>query len=65
MIDSLWLQVGPTRTRLSVQYRRQLVGYRNHLRIIEALEGGNAASAASAMREDLERGAAALIADLP
>lgn len=65
MIDSLWLQVGPTRTRLSVEYRRQLVGYRNHLRIIEALESGDAASAAVAMRDDLERGAAALIADLP
>src|SRR5690606_24805874 len=60
IIDSLWLQVGPTRTRLSVEYRRQLVGYRNHLRILDALRSGDPSSAASAMREDLERGAAAL-----
>lgn len=64
LIDSLWLQIGPTRTRLSREYRRKLVGYGNHLKIIEALRAGDAGEAGAAMRRDLIDGANAIMSVL-
>lgn len=64
LIDTLWLQVGPTRNRLSQEYRKQLVGYGNHLKIIDALKSGDAEAVSDAMRKDLLDGAKVLLAVL-
>ncbi|HEV7414600.1 MAG TPA: GntR family transcriptional regulator [Tianweitania sediminis] len=61
LIDTLWLQIGPTRTRLSHEYRRRLVGYENHRAVIAAFKKNDASAAAEAMRRDLRQGADAII----
>ncbi|MCG8272071.1 GntR family transcriptional regulator [Aquamicrobium sp. NLF2-7] len=65
MIDTLWLQIGPTRNLLSAPYRKRLVGFQNHRRVIAAFRDRNEAEAHEAMKEDLTQGAAALMAILP
>lgn len=65
MIDTLWLQIGPTRNLLSAPYRKRLVGFQNHRRVIAAFRDRNEADAHEAMKEDLTQGAAALMAILP
>lgn len=57
MIDSLWLRAGPTRNRLSHSYRKRLVGYENHKKIIDALRGNDSQAAHDAMMWDLKAGA--------
>ncbi len=65
IIDSLLLRAGPTRHRLSHAYRRSLAGYRQHCRIIEALRRHDGPGARALIAEDLSKGAAAILADLP
>ena len=62
MIDSLWLRAGPTRNRLSHAYRRKLVGYGNHQRIIDALRRRDADAVAAVITEDLDHGTRSVIA---
>lgn len=64
LIDTLWLQVGPIRNLLSREYRRQLVGYQNHRRMLQALRSRDAALAGEALRKDLSDGANAVLAVL-
>ncbi len=65
MIDSLLLRAGPTRTRLSHNYRRSLSGYNQHCRILEALRRGDGPGVRSLVAEDLTKGAAAILAVWP
>ncbi|PZO79464.1 MAG: hypothetical protein DI629_08750 [Mesorhizobium amorphae] len=64
MIDTLWMQVGPTRTRLSRDYQRSRAGFGNHLRIIAALQAHDGEGAAACMRDDLRGGAQAVMSEL-
>ncbi|MCC3305202.1 GntR family transcriptional regulator [Sneathiella sp. HT1-7] len=64
IIDTLWLRAGPTRNRLSYSYRKRLIGYENHKRILAALQLRDAAAAAVAVARDLSEGAAAIVAVL-
>ncbi len=64
MIEALWLQVGPTRTLLSREYRMSLAGYRNHLAIIEAVRGREGEAAGRAIQKDLSDGIESLLATL-
>lgn len=61
IIDGLWLQIGPIRNRLSVAYRRRLIGYGHHLRIIEALAARDADAAQTALRNDLNDAAGVML----
>ena len=64
IIDTLWLRAGPTRNRLSYSYRKRLIGYENHKRIIAAIQLRDAAAAAAAVKRDLSEGAAIIVAVL-
>lgn len=64
LIDTLWLQIGPTRTRLLPEYRRKLIGYENHRNVIEALRRHDEAAAQRAMHKDLTEGANAIMSVL-
>lgn len=64
IIDTLWLRAGPTRNRLSYSYRKRLIGYENHKRIIAAIQLRDAAAAAAAIERDLSEGAAVIVAVL-
>jgi DNA-binding GntR family transcriptional regulator len=61
IIDSLWLRAGPTRNRLSHSYRRRLVGYENHKRILAALAAGDGTAAFQAVARDLSEGSRAVL----
>ena len=61
IIDSLWLRAGPTRNRLSHSFRKRLVGYENHKRILDALRTGDTDAAGAAMLRDLTAGTAKVI----
>lgn len=61
IIDGLWLRAGPTRTRLSHSYRRRLVGYENHKRILAALRARDPRAASAALLRDLASGTEAVI----
>lgn len=61
IIDSLWLQVGPIRNRLSVEYRRRLLGYGNHLRIVEGLAARDEEATRAALSKDLLDGATVML----
>lgn len=58
IISSLLLRAGPTRTRLSRDYRRSLTGYNHHRRIVAALRAGDPEAAREALAGDLTEGAA-------
>lgn len=60
-IDSLLLRAGPTRTRLSREYRKSLAGYSHHKRIIAALRDHDGEAARAEVASDLSDGAAAVI----
>ncbi len=57
IISSLLLRVGPTRTRLSRGYRKALMGYNHHRRIIAALRAGDAQAARAELAADITDGA--------
>jgi len=61
IIDSLWLRAGPTRNRLSLSYRKRLVGFENHKRILAALRDRDVATACAALTRDLSDGAAVIL----
>ncbi|MBY8975912.1 GntR family transcriptional regulator [Rhodobacteraceae bacterium NNCM2] len=62
MIDSLWLRAGPTRNRLSHTFRKRLIGYENHKRILAALKSRDAEAARDAMTRDLTDGTQSIMA---
>ncbi|TNE34977.1 MAG: GntR family transcriptional regulator [Alphaproteobacteria bacterium] len=64
IIDTLWLRAGPTRNRLSHSYRKRLIGYENHKRILAAIQLRDAAGAAVALKRDLTEGAAVIVSVL-
>jgi GntR family transcriptional regulator, colanic acid and biofilm gene transcriptional regulator len=64
IIESLWLRAGPTRRRLSLTFRKRLIGFENHKRIIAALAARDAAAARAALAQDLSDGSAAILAVL-
>lgn len=57
IISSLLLRVGPTRTRLSRTYRKALMGYKHHLRILDALKAGDPVAARAELTSDITDGA--------
>lgn len=57
IISSLLLRVGPIRTRLSRTYRKALMGYNHHLRIIDALRARDPEAARIEMTSDITDGA--------
>lgn len=61
IIDSLWLQVGPVRNRLSIEYRRRLLGYGNHGQIVDALKARDRTALSAAVRKDLLEGATVIL----
>jgi len=61
IIDSLWLRAGPTRNRLSHSFRKRLVGYENHKRILATLRARDADAARDAMLQDLTAGTNTII----
>lgn len=62
IIDRLWLRTGPTRNRLSHNYRRTLAGYENHRAVIAALRAQDAVQARAVITRDLEDGTRRIIA---
>lgn len=64
MINSLLLRAGPTRTRLSGSYRKSLVGFDHHRRILDALAARDAAAVAEEVASDLRDGSRAILAEL-
>jgi DNA-binding GntR family transcriptional regulator len=57
MIESLWLQAGPTLNLLTPGYQRSHRGVRNHASALEALRRGDAAGVRAAIEKDLRDGA--------
>ncbi|MCB1341582.1 MAG: GntR family transcriptional regulator [Pseudooceanicola sp.] len=64
MINSLLLRAGPTRTRLSGSYRKTLVGFDHHRRILDALQARDADAVAEEVASDLRDGSRAILAEL-
>lgn len=64
IIDGLWLLVGPTRTRLPLEYRSRLNGYAIHLKILDALRARDPAAVREAVHTDLSSGAEAVLSVL-
>jgi DNA-binding GntR family transcriptional regulator len=64
IIASLLLRVGPSRTRLSRDYRKALMGYNHHRRIIAALRAGDAQAARTELAADITDGARLVMATL-
>ncbi len=64
IIDGLWLLVGPTRTRLPLEYRSRLNGYSIHRRILAALRARDREAVRSAVHADLSNGAEAVLSVL-
>lgn len=56
LIDGLWVLTGPTRTRLPFEYREELKGYKNHVKIIAAIRKGDAATVGDAIAYDIATG---------
>jgi DNA-binding GntR family transcriptional regulator len=61
LIDGLWLLVGPTRTKLPLEYRRSLTGFGLHKSILAALRMHDSAAVGAALRADLESGRDAIL----
>jgi DNA-binding GntR family transcriptional regulator len=61
IIDILWLQAGPTRNRLSHEYRRRLIGYGHHSQVIAALAQHDVEAARNSLRNDLVDGTTAIL----
>lgn len=57
IISGLLLRVGPTRTRLSRTYRKALMGYKHHLRILDALRARDPEAARAELTSDITDGA--------
>lgn len=57
IINSLWLQTGPTRSLLTPKFQQTLEGYENHKPVIEALRRGDGPAAREALINDLSVGA--------
>lgn len=64
MINSLLLRAGPTRTRLSGNYRKSLVGLEHHKRILAALLLRDGDAVASEIASDLRDGSNAILKEL-
>lgn len=61
IIDGLWLLVGPTRTRLPLEYRSSLNGYAIHRRILAGLRARDGGAVRDAVHADISSGAEALL----
>lgn len=57
IIESLWLQIGPTLNLLYPAYRKDQKGNRNHKRAIEAIVAHDAKALRAAIEQDLSDGA--------
>ncbi len=64
IIASLLLRAGPSRTRLSRDYRKALSGYNHHRRILAALRAGDAEAARAELAADITDGARLVMAAL-
>jgi len=64
IIASLLLRAGPSRTRLSREYRKALMGYKHHLRILAALKAGDPEAAHAELASDITEGANLVIEKL-
>lgn len=64
MINSLLLRAGPTRTRLSGNYRKSLVGLDHHRQILDALRRRDAEAVAAEVASDLRDGSNAILGEL-
>lgn len=64
IIASLLLRAGPSRTRLSRDYRKALMGYNHHRRILSALRAGDAEAAHAELAADITDGAKLVMATL-
>ena len=64
ILDSLWLQTGPTLRLLYPSYSRQWKGGVNHADILSALRARDPAALAAAIRQDLRDGCAQLVDQL-
>ena len=64
MIETLLTRAGPTRTQLPGIYRKSLVGYRHHRRIIEGLRARDGAAVREELAGDLSDGSAQLLRNL-
>lgn len=64
MIGSLLLRAGPTRTRLSGDYRRSFRGVLHHRSIVEALRKRDGPAASAELAADLRDGSNVILAEL-
>jgi len=64
MISSLLLRAGPTRTRLSGSYRKTLVGFAHHTRILDALRARDEVAVSTEIAADLRDGSNAILTEL-
>ncbi len=56
IIDSLWLQAGPTLSLLGPEYHKSRLGLNNHLKAIEAIHQRNGKRLRKAIEKDLKDG---------
>ena len=56
IIDSLWLQAGPTLSLLAPGYQKSRQGSRNHLNAIESIRQGSGKLLRKAIEKDLKDG---------
>lgn len=64
ILESLWLQVGPTLRHLHPGYARDWKGGENHAAILDAVRSRDARRLAAAIRKDLDDGRGPLAAEL-
>lgn len=64
MINSLLLRAGPTRTRLSGDYRRSFRGVLHHRSIIEALRARDGTAVSAEIAADLRDGSTVILSEL-
>lgn len=64
IISSQLLRAGPSRTRLPRKYRKALMGYKHHLRILAALSAGDPDAARVELASDITEGAELVLATL-
>lgn len=62
IIDGLWVLTGPTRTRLPIEYRQELNGYKNHVKIIDGVRRGDADAVGDAIAYDIATGSEVIAA---
>lgn len=62
IIDGLWVLTGPTRTRLPIEYRQALNGFKNHEKIIDGVRRGDADAVGDTIAYDIATGSEVIAA---